>query len=277
MALRGTLTHWKTRSLAEVLGLDPPQALGILEALWHVTAEDAPGGNIGRLSNQAIALQMFSRIDPDRLIAALIQSGHLDEHPVHRLLVHDWHVHADSNTKRKVARRHESMYAMGADVKPMTGDDASSTANGYNVTPMTSHDGSSTANDRPPVPEPVPEPEPGPVSPPPSRSPVAMQSAGANGEFLAATELMQQLRLPSTAGDIRIMAQVIALQSPDHGGVEKTTAWLKERATAAELSGEIVDMFWFKDKKFNQVKKEGARSAKPDPLAGMKFANEVYR
>ena len=39
MALRGTLTHWKTRLLANELGVSPAHALGLLEALWHVTAE----------------------------------------------------------------------------------------------------------------------------------------------------------------------------------------------------------------------------------------------
>lgn len=39
MALRGTLTHRKTRRLARLLEVDGPTALGILEALWHVTAE----------------------------------------------------------------------------------------------------------------------------------------------------------------------------------------------------------------------------------------------
>jgi hypothetical protein len=143
MALRGTLTHWKTRMLAQSLGIDPSFALGLLESLWHVTAEDAPGGNIGRLSNQAIAMQMFTSMDPDRLIKALIASKHLDEHPVHRLLVHDWDKHADYNTKRKVARQNGSMFTIGGEVQPITRDDASL-----------------STNNRPPEPEPVPDPEP---------------------------------------------------------------------------------------------------------------------
>jgi hypothetical protein len=148
MALRGTLTHWKTRMLAQSLGIDPAFALGILESLWHVTAEDAPSGNIGRLPNQAIAMQMFTSIDPDRLIEALIASRHLDRHPVHRLVVHDWDKHADYNTKRKVARHNGSMYTVGGEVQPITRDDASSTAESC-----------------PPVPVPVPEPGPNTLTP----------------------------------------------------------------------------------------------------------------
>lgn len=157
MALRGTLTHWKTRLLATQLQISAAHALGLLEALWHATAEDAPSGNIGRLSNSAIAMQMFTDINPDLLIAALIDSKHLDEHPAHRLIVHDWDAHADYNTKRKVARRNELIHTKSGDVTPsVKGHDASQPV-------TTGHD----ASRRPypePEPEPVPEPEPRPSS-----------------------------------------------------------------------------------------------------------------
>jgi hypothetical protein len=178
-------------------------------------------------------MQMFTKIDPDRLIGALVQSGHLDEHPEHRLLVHDWNQHADYNTKRKVARAHGSMFTTGG-----------------NVPPIVRHDASHFADDR--IPEPEPEPEPGPMSAAPLRFPVATQSPGANGEFMAATGLMQELRLAATAGDIRVMAQVIALESTAHGGIEATTDWLKERAEEARSRGESVTVFWFKDRKFDK-------------------------
>ncbi len=113
MALRGTLHHWKTKLLAETLGIDPCYAMGVLEALWHATAELAPAGNIGRLPNLAIASQMGSRVDPDRLIAALVRSGHLDEHPEHRLMVHDWHLHSDDAADNKLSRAGQR-YANGA-------------------------------------------------------------------------------------------------------------------------------------------------------------------
>jgi hypothetical protein len=158
MALRGTLTHWKTRTLAEELGVSPAHALGLLESLWHVTAEDAPSGNIGRLHNKAIVMQMFTDIDPDRLIAALVKSGHLDVHPVHRLIVHDWAKHSDYNTRRKVERRGEKMCSASPTLRQSGGDDASSSAIGDEQPAM--------ARQRPPlthdesIPEPEPEPEP---------------------------------------------------------------------------------------------------------------------
>ena len=51
MALRGTLTHWKephTHTRKTISALSPPRyfcQLGVLEALWHVTAELAPRGS----------------------------------------------------------------------------------------------------------------------------------------------------------------------------------------------------------------------------------------
>jgi hypothetical protein len=145
MALRGTLTHWKTQMLAETLAIPETYALGILEALWHVTAEDAPQGNIGRLSNEAIMRQMrlAGHVSANKVINALIASHHLDKHPEHRLLVHDWHIHADYNTKRKLTRNHLDFLTTNGAVHPMASRDASSLTNGG-------------------IPEPVPEPEPEP-------------------------------------------------------------------------------------------------------------------
>ena len=82
----------------------PCYALGLLESLWHVTAEQAPDGAIGLLSNQDIADEMFYEGDADLLISALIESGFLDAAEQFRLVVHDWNVYADQSVKRKVAR-----------------------------------------------------------------------------------------------------------------------------------------------------------------------------
>ena len=112
MALRGTLTHWKTRLLAEELKIDAPFALGLLEALWHVTAKDTPTGCIGHLSNHGIAMRLFTSINPDVLINALLKSGHLEKHPEHRLIIHDWSEHSDDAVDNRLAR-HGLYYADG--------------------------------------------------------------------------------------------------------------------------------------------------------------------
>jgi hypothetical protein len=135
MAIRGTLTHWKTQTLAARLGIDLPHALGIMEAVWELTARCFPSGDIGRLPNKGIAMQIFSSIDGDVLVAAMVEAGLLDEHPVHRLLVHDWQQWADYNTKRKLLRNRMPIYTLQGAVVPIlkgkaenpVHDDASST------------------------------------------------------------------------------------------------------------------------------------------------------
>ena len=105
MALRGTLTHRKTRRLAKMLGISPVFALGILEALWHVTAEQTPDGAIGKLSNLDISEEMFYDGDHDQLVDALIESGWIDRSETHRLVIHDWSVSADTSVHTFLAKR----------------------------------------------------------------------------------------------------------------------------------------------------------------------------
>ncbi|HPO07385.1 MAG TPA: hypothetical protein PLZ55_01855, partial [bacterium] len=42
--------------------------------------------------------------DADALIEALVAEAWLDEHPVHRLVVHDWHDHCEDYLKKRVER-----------------------------------------------------------------------------------------------------------------------------------------------------------------------------
>lgn len=106
MALRGTLTHRKTRRLAALMGAQLPAALGYVEALWHVTAEHAIAGDIGRMSDEDIAMEMFYTDDPAKLIGSLQTAGFLDPHPIHRLVVHDWSQHAPNHVRLFLATNH---------------------------------------------------------------------------------------------------------------------------------------------------------------------------
>ena len=104
MALRGVLTHRKTRRLARLLDISQSFALGVLEALWHVTAEHQLDGGIGRMSDRDIADEMFYDDDPARLVRALVDSQWLDELAGCRLYVHDWHEHADEQVQGRMLR-----------------------------------------------------------------------------------------------------------------------------------------------------------------------------
>lgn len=104
MALKGTLTHRKTRRLSRVLGVPPCYALGVLEALWHVTAEQFPDGALTGLSNQDIADEMFFDGDADQLIEALVTSGFLDRSDA-GIQVHGWSERADNGIHASLAKK----------------------------------------------------------------------------------------------------------------------------------------------------------------------------
>src|SRR5262245_37189711 len=72
--------------------------------LWHLTARYTPRGDVGKWSDDEIAMALDWEGDPAALIYAFIQSGLLENHPEHRLVVHDWADHAE-NTVRKCIKR----------------------------------------------------------------------------------------------------------------------------------------------------------------------------
>lgn len=102
---RGTPEHIKTERLMDRLGVDLAKACGTLELLWHVAGKFARRGDIGaKLSDEEIAKRVAWSGSPDDLIAALVEAGWLDRHSVHRLVIHDWHDHADDATKKAIER-----------------------------------------------------------------------------------------------------------------------------------------------------------------------------
>jgi hypothetical protein len=101
----GTPNHIKTKRLARKLKLPLYSVVGILETLWHLTADCADDGGIGRHSNEEIAAYLEWGGDCDELVDALVSSGWLDAHPLHRLIVHDWMEHAPKFIKDRVSKR----------------------------------------------------------------------------------------------------------------------------------------------------------------------------
>jgi hypothetical protein len=96
--------HTKMKRLCRYLDVPRCMAAGIMELLWHLTSVEAPAGDIGKLSNEDIALGIDYRGDEDALIAALQKAGWIDEHPDHRLVIHDWWDHCEDSVHMKLAR-----------------------------------------------------------------------------------------------------------------------------------------------------------------------------
>jgi hypothetical protein len=101
---RESIGHTKMKRLCRRLDLALWQSVGLLESIWHLTARQTPRGDIGKLSDEDIALGIDYRGDESRLIDALIGSGWLDRDPGGRLVVHDWADHADDAVHMRLAR-----------------------------------------------------------------------------------------------------------------------------------------------------------------------------
>ncbi len=97
------------RRLRTIVGATPVSVetlvVGLLERLWHATATSAPRGDIGRHDNELIAELVGWDLPAETLINALLDTGWLDSHPVHRLCVHDWHDHAPNYVKGNVLKK----------------------------------------------------------------------------------------------------------------------------------------------------------------------------
>ena len=90
------------------------QAVGILEMLWQVTAREAPRGDIGKLSDEDIALGLDYRGDEGALIGCLVDCGWIDRVPEFRLVIHDWQDHCDDSVHMKLARAQQ--YFVGGEI-----------------------------------------------------------------------------------------------------------------------------------------------------------------
>ena len=150
---RSALAHTKLRRLVRALGVPTYAAVGILEMLWHLTAREAPQGNIGKLEDADIADAVGWLDCPDRLISSLIEAGWLDESREHRLLVHDWHEHADDAVKKNLNRQRLPFLSRNVATNP---------------------DISGTQLEKNRLPEPEPEPEPSRAEPGPRLSPLGV-------------------------------------------------------------------------------------------------------
>ena len=84
----------KFKTLQRRLGVSRVVTAGTLELLWIATLNNAKRGDIGRFSNEEIAIECDWAGDPDELIDGLVGAGWVDESAEHRLVIHDWSEHA---------------------------------------------------------------------------------------------------------------------------------------------------------------------------------------
>ena len=103
---RGTLQHPKTRRLARLLNVRPAEALGLVQGLLDWAYYHAICGDVGKWDDEEIADGAGCQCaDGASFVAALVKSGWLDEHPEHRLIIHDLVDHADDTWRKTLGRR----------------------------------------------------------------------------------------------------------------------------------------------------------------------------
>lgn len=106
--------HPKFKLVARDLQLPLCYVRGIMESIWLATGIHWFRGDIGRWSNEEIAVSIEYPGDADRLIEVLVNRRLLDRLPDSegRLYVHDWHIHCDKYTNLKVLKS-KTCYANG--------------------------------------------------------------------------------------------------------------------------------------------------------------------
>lgn len=120
---RGIAGHVKTEELAAQLGLPIGLAVGVLEMLCNQWAPRcAPRGDVGKWTDEQIARGLRCDIPSERLIPALVASGWLEPHPRHRLVIHDYHQHADQGVRKHLKRNGERFASGRAGVRNPSGE-----------------------------------------------------------------------------------------------------------------------------------------------------------
>lgn len=79
--------------------------VGLLESMWIETAKNCPQGDIGRFTNEEIAIMVDWDGDPDLLVATLVECRWLDACSLCRLVVHDWDDHCPTYVKGGLAKQ----------------------------------------------------------------------------------------------------------------------------------------------------------------------------
>lgn len=247
---RGTMILPKFKRLGRELGLPTYATAGLLECLWHFTAQCAERGNIGKYTDEDIAEAVGWEGNAAALVAALILHKWLDKCDTHRLVVHDWNQHADDATKKRVERSGESWaIAVKTEARRTTADNGGQRR---------------TMADNGSLPEPEPEPEP---VPEPQPLAVVAEDPWSRPKRTYADPPKAAAADPSTVGEVKgILTGFGFNPSNAYNHAKKPNAtpervrWLVATATARLEAGEIT-----KDKAMGFVVAGIRDGLDPDP------------
>lgn len=179
---REALTHTKMKRLCRRLDIPQWQGVGLLESIWHLTARETPRGDIGKLSDEDIALAIDFRGDETAIIEALVAAGWLDRDPDERLIVHDWPEHCEDSVHTRLARAKQYFVrGIAPKLSKLAEKERMACAQFYGLSAQHSPDGAQSAPNGAlpiPKPKPLPSPEPSPLPAPIARPPRASDLDG---------------------------------------------------------------------------------------------------
>jgi len=124
----------KFRKLQRRLGVSRAVVVGTLELLWIATQKNAPRGDIGKYTDEEIAIECDWEDEPEILVSALVDYGWLDRCNTYRLVIHDWESHAPGWIRRQLARSKQSFVTVLGG-KTVTNDQVLVTDDRFEATP----------------------------------------------------------------------------------------------------------------------------------------------
>lgn len=112
-----TITLSKFKKLKRRLGFSKDRdVVGLLETMWLLTQRETPHGDIGRLDDETLAIELEWDGEPEVLIEALVETRWLERHAEYRLIVHDWSDHAPRYVHSLVKRSGREFVESDVDV-----------------------------------------------------------------------------------------------------------------------------------------------------------------
>lgn len=102
---RGTEAKVKFKMLQRALNMETWQVRGLLDSIWEFAATNAPAGDIGRHTDDEIAIGIGFGGEIGAVIEALVKTKWLDRHDEHGLVIHDWPEHCENSVHASIARK----------------------------------------------------------------------------------------------------------------------------------------------------------------------------
>ena len=100
--------HRKLFDAADELEISPPHMMGLLISFWLWALDNAPTGKLNGITHRMIARAAQYDGDAEKLAAALIRAGWLDENEDGDLEIHDWYEYAGKLIDQRKAEKERS-------------------------------------------------------------------------------------------------------------------------------------------------------------------------